>query len=245
MADAVTRALRAEPGSVLVFLPGAGRDPPHRDAADASASMPRPTWSRSTARSTPPTQDRAIAPAPAGRRKVVLATSIAETCLTIEGVRVVVDRRPGARAALRAGRRADAARDRARLARRRRPAPRPRRAHRARRLLSPVGRAADRLARSLCAAGDPRVRPLVLRAGSGRLGRGDRRRWPSSIRRRRARSPRRARCSPSSARSTRRPHHRARPGAAPPAAAAAARPHGGRCGARGRGRSRRRYRGAC
>src|SRR5262249_54287741 len=36
-------------------------------------------------------QDRAIAPPPAGRRKIVLATSIAETSLTIEGVRIVVD----------------------------------------------------------------------------------------------------------------------------------------------------------
>ena len=36
-------------------------------------------------------QDTAISPAPAGRRKVVLATSIAETSLTIDGVRVVVD----------------------------------------------------------------------------------------------------------------------------------------------------------
>ena len=36
-------------------------------------------------------QDRAIAPAPPGRRKVVLATSIAETSLTIEGVRIVID----------------------------------------------------------------------------------------------------------------------------------------------------------
>ena len=36
-------------------------------------------------------QDRAIAPAPRGRRKVVLATSIAETSITIEGVRIVVD----------------------------------------------------------------------------------------------------------------------------------------------------------
>jgi len=36
-------------------------------------------------------QDRAIAPAAPGRRKVVLATSIAETSLTIEGVRIVVD----------------------------------------------------------------------------------------------------------------------------------------------------------
>jgi ATP-dependent helicase HrpB len=39
----------------------------------------------------PQEQDEAIAPAPAGRRKIVLATSIAETSLTIEGVRVVVD----------------------------------------------------------------------------------------------------------------------------------------------------------
>src|SRR5439155_1161000 len=39
----------------------------------------------------PRDQDRAIAPAPPGRRKVVLATSIAETSLTIEGVRVVID----------------------------------------------------------------------------------------------------------------------------------------------------------
>ncbi len=37
------------------------------------------------------TQDRAISPAPAGRRKIVLATSIAETSLTIDGVRIVVD----------------------------------------------------------------------------------------------------------------------------------------------------------
>ena len=39
----------------------------------------------------PAEQDRAIAPATPGRRKVVLATSIAETSLTIEGVRIVVD----------------------------------------------------------------------------------------------------------------------------------------------------------
>ena len=37
------------------------------------------------------TQDRAIEPAPPGRRKVVLATSIAETSLTIQGVRIVID----------------------------------------------------------------------------------------------------------------------------------------------------------
>ena len=46
---------------------------------------------RCSARSMPRVQDRAIAPAPKGQRKVVLATSIAETSLTIEGVRIVVD----------------------------------------------------------------------------------------------------------------------------------------------------------
>jgi ATP-dependent helicase HrpB len=91
VADAVLRALRAETGSVLVFLPGVAEirrtetllrerlaDPavdifPLHGALDFDA------------------QDRAIAPAASGRRKVVLATSIAETSLTIEGVRVVVD----------------------------------------------------------------------------------------------------------------------------------------------------------
>jgi ATP-dependent RNA helicase HrpB len=91
IADAVERALRAETGSLLVFLPGAGeilrtetllnervRDP----AVDMVA-----LYGALDARK----QDRAIAPVPPGRRKVVLATSIAETSLTIEGVRVVID----------------------------------------------------------------------------------------------------------------------------------------------------------
>ena len=91
MADAIASALRADPGSVLAFLPGAAEirrtqnflaervhDPgveivPLYGALDAAV------------------QDRAIAPAPKGSRKVVLATSIAETSLTIEGVRIVVD----------------------------------------------------------------------------------------------------------------------------------------------------------
>ncbi|MBN8983870.1 MAG: ATP-dependent helicase HrpB, partial [Rhizobiales bacterium] len=91
MADAIATALRADAGSVLAFLPGAAeirrtqtmleermRDTgtdivPLFGALDASV------------------QDRAIAPSPQGRRKVVLATSIAETSLTIDGVRIVVD----------------------------------------------------------------------------------------------------------------------------------------------------------
>jgi len=93
--DAVVRAcltaLAEETGSILAFLPGQGeirrtaqrlaerlRDPsveiaPLYGAMDKAA------------------QDQAIEPAAPGRRKVVLATSVAETSLTIEGVRVVVD----------------------------------------------------------------------------------------------------------------------------------------------------------
>jgi ATP-dependent RNA helicase HrpB len=90
-ADAVARALRAEAGSLLVFLPGAAeirrtetllRERIHDDAVDIV-----PLYGALEA----DVQDRAIAPAVIGRRKVVLATSIAETSLTIEGVRVVID----------------------------------------------------------------------------------------------------------------------------------------------------------
>lgn len=91
MTDAIGRALAAHTGSVLAFLPGQReirrvaerlaeriKDPgiivaPLYGAMDAAA------------------QDLAISPATSGRRKVVLATSIAETSLTIDGVRIVVD----------------------------------------------------------------------------------------------------------------------------------------------------------
>jgi ATP-dependent RNA helicase HrpB len=88
--DAVTRALRANPGSALVFLPGAAEirrcETMLSERVDAAVDVV-PLYGALDA----DTQDRAIAPAPAGRRKVVLATSIAETSLTIEGVRIVVD----------------------------------------------------------------------------------------------------------------------------------------------------------
>ncbi len=90
MADAVTRALRAEPGSVLAFLPGAAEirrtETLLRERVDANTDVVALYGALDA-----DTQDRAISPAPPGRRKVVLATSIAETSLTIEGVRIVVD----------------------------------------------------------------------------------------------------------------------------------------------------------
>ncbi len=89
--DATLRALRADAGSVLVFLPGAAEirrtDTLLRERIADPAIDVVPLYGALEA----DVQDRAIAPAPPGRRKVVLATSIAETSLTIEGVRVVID----------------------------------------------------------------------------------------------------------------------------------------------------------
>ncbi|HET7803383.1 MAG TPA: ATP-dependent helicase HrpB [Pseudolabrys sp.] len=89
--EAIERALRAETGSLLVFLPGAGEIRRtevllKERVADPSVDIVA-LYGALDARE----QDRAISPAPEGRRKVVLATSIAETSLTIEGVRVVID----------------------------------------------------------------------------------------------------------------------------------------------------------
>lgn len=91
MADAIAMALRADPGSVLAFLPGAAEIRRTQNFLgerihDASIEIV-PLFGALDAA----VQDRAIAPAPKGQRKVVLATSIAETSLTIEGVRIVVD----------------------------------------------------------------------------------------------------------------------------------------------------------
>jgi ATP-dependent helicase HrpB len=90
VADAIVRAMRADSGSLLAFLPGVaeirrartlleGRLDPSIDIVALYGALGSDE------------QDRAIAPAPRGRRKIVLATSIAETSITIEGVRIVVD----------------------------------------------------------------------------------------------------------------------------------------------------------
>jgi ATP-dependent helicase HrpB len=91
MADAIAMALRADPGSVLAFLPGAAEIRRTQNflserVHDAGIEIV-PLFGALDAA----VQDRAIAPAPKGQRKVVLATSIAETSLTIQGVRIVVD----------------------------------------------------------------------------------------------------------------------------------------------------------
>ena len=90
-AGTIASALSETPGDMLVFLPGAPEIQRVASLLD-ERGLPSNVDVIGLHGSLDPTeQDRAIAPAAPGRRKVVLATSIAETSLTIEGVRVVVD----------------------------------------------------------------------------------------------------------------------------------------------------------
>ena len=90
-ASAVQRALADESGDILLFLPGAGEirwtlDLLRQQQACADIDL-YPLYGDLPHCE----QERAINPSPAGRLKVVLTTNIAETSLTIEGVRVVID----------------------------------------------------------------------------------------------------------------------------------------------------------
>ncbi len=91
MANALARVAGNESGSILAFLPGVGEI---RRTADFLAERIRddtidivPLYGTLDS----DVQDKAIEPSLPGRRKIVLATSIAETSITIKGVRVVVD----------------------------------------------------------------------------------------------------------------------------------------------------------
>ncbi|MDO9382109.1 MAG: ATP-dependent helicase HrpB [Hyphomicrobiaceae bacterium] len=91
MTDAIMKALRAETGSILAFLPGQGEirrvEERLRERISDASVIVAPLYGAMDMAA----QDRAVQPAKPGERKIVLATSIAETSLTIEGVRVVVD----------------------------------------------------------------------------------------------------------------------------------------------------------
>lgn len=91
MADVIATALRADAGSLLAFLPGAAEIRRTQNMLSERLSDPNTEIVPLFGALDAGVQDRAIAPAPKGQRKVVLATSIAETSLTIEGVRIVVD----------------------------------------------------------------------------------------------------------------------------------------------------------
>lgn len=90
VAGAILQAINETAGDVLVFLPGAAEI--RRTAEKLTGMLPdsvmvHPLFGNLTRKD----QDRALAPALPGTRKVVLATSIAETSLTIDGVRTVID----------------------------------------------------------------------------------------------------------------------------------------------------------
>lgn len=87
----VLRALREEDGSILVFLPGAGEIRRLEQVLQAQQLGDGVIIAPLYGTLATADQDRAIAPAPAGKRKIVLATNIAETSLTIEGIRIVID----------------------------------------------------------------------------------------------------------------------------------------------------------
>jgi ATP-dependent helicase HrpB len=91
VAQQVQAALCEETGSILVFLPGAGEirqlEALLQAAQLGAMVLIAPLYGQLTAGA----QDAAIQPAAAGLRKVVLASAIAETSLTIEGIRVVID----------------------------------------------------------------------------------------------------------------------------------------------------------
>ena len=89
--DTVQWTIANDDGSILVFLPGQGEIARIAERLGARALRPNIDLVPLYGGLDPATQDRAISPAKPGRRKIVLATSIAETSITIEGVRVVID----------------------------------------------------------------------------------------------------------------------------------------------------------
>ena len=90
-AQVVRAALRTHDGDILCFLPGAAEirrvQRTLEEAGLDEGTRVLPLFGELSAAA----QDAALAPAPSGKRKIVLATSIAETSLTIPGIRVVVD----------------------------------------------------------------------------------------------------------------------------------------------------------
>jgi ATP-dependent helicase HrpB len=89
VASAIRKVLRDEQGDILVFLPGAAEIKQTQQALEQTnvAAVINPLYGDLSFQK----QQAAILPDPSGRRKIVLATSIAETSLTIEGIRIVID----------------------------------------------------------------------------------------------------------------------------------------------------------
>lgn len=88
MASAIRQALRETDGGILAFLPGVAEI---ERTAEQIDPPPGSVLHKLHGTLDPAAQRAAIAPDAAGRRKIVLATSIAETSLTLDGIRVVID----------------------------------------------------------------------------------------------------------------------------------------------------------
>ncbi len=90
-ASVITKALQQENGSLLVFLPGTGEicqlEQQLQQMKLGDNILITPLYGDLSLEA----QEKAIQPAPTGKRKIVLATNIAETSLTIEGIRIVID----------------------------------------------------------------------------------------------------------------------------------------------------------
>lgn len=91
VADAIRTALDETEGDMLVFLPGVGEIRRVESLLAEVRLSPQVTIMPLYGDLAGEEQDAALKPSPPGRRKVVLSTSIAESSLTIEGVRVVID----------------------------------------------------------------------------------------------------------------------------------------------------------
>jgi ATP-dependent helicase HrpB len=91
VARTICRALEDEEGDILAFLPGQGEIRRVQRALDEGGLPQRVGIAPLYGELSGDDQDAALSPARAGERKVVLATNIAETSLTIEGVRIVID----------------------------------------------------------------------------------------------------------------------------------------------------------
>lgn len=89
--QAISTALARHSGDMLVFLPGAGEIRRVERKLAGIVAGPDVRIAPLYGNLSPALQDLAIEPSPAGQRKVVLATSIAETSLTVEGVQIVID----------------------------------------------------------------------------------------------------------------------------------------------------------
>ena len=91
MVGAIMKALEEESGSILAFLPGAGEIERTKKVLEEKNLSKNISISPLYSMMNFSDQDKAISPALKGERKVVLATSIAETSLTIVGIRIVID----------------------------------------------------------------------------------------------------------------------------------------------------------